>query len=362
MKRIEQGRIKLALVGCGHIAKKHIEAIRLFPDDLKIVAACDSSHESLTSVVSGTNIEAFTDYQAMLDAKIADVVVLCSPSGLHATQTIRAAKQGYHVICEKPMAVRWQDAQDMVKTCDENQVRLLVVKQNRFNPTIQLLKQAIDKQRFGKLYHVNCNVYWTRPQDYYDQSPWRGTWAFDGGALMNQASHYVDLLVYLFGPVAKIQAMAATLGRHIEVEDTITLNIQWRQGILGSMNVTMLTYPKNFEGSLTVLGEKGTVKLGGLAVNEITHWQFADSQPEDAHVNAAAEETTAAYGFGHPKLYQNMIQVFRGLERPLIDGREGLKSLELLIAAYRAARDEITVSLPQHNALISLLIHRLLGP
>lgn len=346
MVTISHNKIKLALVGCGHIAKKHLEAIHLFPNDLAVVAACDSNQDNLNAVINGTDIAPFFDYQELLQAKLADAVILCSPSGLHAKQTIQAAKHGYHVICEKPMAVKWQDALDMVKVCDEAGVKLFVVKQNRFNPTIQLLKQALDKQRFGHLYHVNCNVYWTRPQDYYDQSPWRGTWAFDGGALMNQASHYVDLLLYLFGPIAKVQAMAATLGRKIEVEDTICLNLLWRHGMIGSMNVTMLTYPKNFEGSLTVLGETGSVKLGGLAVNEISHWQFADTQPEDAHIHDAEAETTAAYGFGHPKLYQNIIQVFRGNERPLIDGREGLKSLELLIGAYRAARDNVTVNFP----------------
>jgi UDP-N-acetyl-2-amino-2-deoxyglucuronate dehydrogenase len=343
---IKTGKIKLAIVGCGHIAKKHIEAIQLFPEDLEVVAACDSHTGSLASVVKGTSMVPFTDYQQLLDSKLADVIVLCSPSGLHAQQTILAAQQGYHIICEKPMATRWEDALEMVRVCEKQQVRLFVVKQNRFNSTIQRLKQALDAGRFGQLYHVNCNVYWTRPQDYYDQSPWRGTWAFDGGALMNQASHYVDLLLYLFGPVAKVQAMAATLARKIEVEDTISLNIQWRSGMIGSMNVTMLTYPKNFEGSMTVLGEKGTVKLGGLAVNEIAHWQFSETFPEDNNINLASEETTMAYGFGHPKLYQNIIQVFRGAECPLIDGREGLKSLELLIAAYRAAEHDVTISLP----------------
>ncbi len=339
-------KIKLALVGCGNIAKKHLAAIEQFPNDLELAAVCDKTQENLDAFMQNRQLEGFVEYDDLLTAKIADAVILCSPSGLHAKQAIQAAENGYHVICEKPMATRWPDALEMLRVCEKNEKHLFVSKQNRFNPTIQCLKKAIDDNRFGKLYHVNCNVYWTRPQAYYDQSPWRGTWDFDGGALMNQASHYVDLLYYLFGPVKKIQAMGATLARDIEAEDTIVLNLQWANGALGSMNVTMLTYPKNFEGSMTIIGEKGTVKLGGLAVNEISHWEFADKREEDSNIEHVSQQTTAAYGFGHPRLYQNIINVFRGTEDPLIDGREGLKSMELLIAAYRSAKDNSTISLP----------------
>ncbi|EGG99182.1 Oxidoreductase [gamma proteobacterium IMCC2047] len=233
----------------------------------------------------------------------------------------------------------------MVKACDANNVRLLVVKQNRRNTTLQLLKRAVEEERFGKIYMVHLNVFWTRPQEYYDQGKWRGTWELDGGAFMNQASHYVDLLDWIIGPIADVQAMTST-HRNIEVEDTGVLNVRWRNGALGSMAVTMCTYPKNFEGSITILGEKGTVRVGGMAVNEIQEWNFAETKDYDAEIKAANYETTSVYGFGHPLYYKNVIDVLRGDAEPETDGREGLKSLEVLIAAYLSARDGKTVSLP----------------
>jgi len=192
---------------------------------------------------------------------------------------------------------------------------------------------------------VHLNVFWTRPQEYYDQAPWRGTWEFDGGAFMNQASHYVDLLEWLIGPIEKVQAMMSTM-RDIEVEDTGVLNVKWRNGALGSMSVTMLTYPKNLEGSITILGEKGTVRVGGVAVNDIQHWEFDKPKDYDDEVKEANYQTTSVYGFGHPLYYNNVIEVLRGKSEPETDGREGLKSLEILIAAYLSARDGTTTSLP----------------
>jgi UDP-N-acetyl-2-amino-2-deoxyglucuronate dehydrogenase len=282
----------------------------------------------------------------MLKAEQIDVVALCTPSGLHPDQAVLAAQYGVHVLSEKPMATRWQDGLRMVRACDDAGVRLFVVKQNRRNTTLQLLKRAVDEKRFGRIHMVHMNVFWTRPQSYYDQgNGWRGTWEFDGGAFMNQASHYVDLLDWLIGPVAKVQAMTSTT-RDIEAEDTGVLNIQWRSGALGSMAVTMLTYPQNLEGSITILGETGTVRVGGVAVNDIQVWQFADQRDYDAQTQQANYETTSVYGFGHPLYYQNVVDVLRGRAEPETDGRSGLKSVELLVAAYRAARDGSTVALP----------------
>ncbi len=244
------------------------------------------------------------------------------------------------------MATRWHDGLRMVKACDDAGVRLFVVKQNRRNATLQLLKQAVEQKRFGRIYMVNINVFWTRPQEYYDSAKWRGTWEFDGGAFMNQASHYVDLLDWLIGPIESMQAYTGTLERDIEVEDSGVLSVRWRSGALGSMNVTMLTYPKNLEGSITILGEKGTVRVGGVAVNEIQHWEFAEKLPEDEQIASANYHTTSVYGFGHPLYYDNVIKVMRGEAEPETDGREGLKSLEVLIAAYLSARDGKRVALP----------------
>jgi UDP-N-acetyl-2-amino-2-deoxyglucuronate dehydrogenase len=190
------------------------------------------------------------------------------------------------------------------------------------------------------------NVFWSRPQAYYDSAKWRGTWEFDGGAFMNQASHYVDLLDWMVGPVESVQAYTATLARDIEVEDTGVMGLRWRSGALGTMSVTMLVYPQNFEGSITVIGERGTVRIGGLAVNEIQHWQFADKLPEDERVKQSSYQTTSVYGFGHPLYYENVIQALRGQAEPETDGREGLRSLELLVATYLSARDGRRVTLP----------------
>ena len=234
----------------------------------------------------------------------------------------------------------------MVEACDKAGVRLFVVKQNRRNDTLQLLKRAVEQKRFGQIYSVAINVFWTRPQAYYDSAKWRGTWEFDGGAFMNQASHYIDLLDWLIGPVESVMAYTGTLARDIEVEDSGVAAIRWRSGAMGTLNVTMLTYPQNLEGSITILGEKGTVRVGGVAVNEIQHWEFADQRPEDATIRQASYATTSVYGFGHPLYYDNVIQTLRGEAEPETDGREGLKSLELLIGLYLSARDGRRVALP----------------
>jgi UDP-N-acetyl-2-amino-2-deoxyglucuronate dehydrogenase len=244
------------------------------------------------------------------------------------------------------MATRWQDGLDMVRACDEAGVRLFVVKQNRRNRTLQLLKQATGQGRFGRIYMVSVNVFWSRPQSYYDSAPWRGTWEFDGGAFMNQASHYIDLLDWLIGPVESVMAYTGTLARNIEVEDTGVAALKWRNGAMGSVNVTMLTYPRNFEGSITILGEKGSVRVGGVAVNEIQHWSFDQAHAMDSEVADASYQTTSVYGHGHPLYYDNVIRTLRGEAEPDSDGREGLKSLELLIAMYLSARDGKRVSLP----------------
>ena len=282
----------------------------------------------------------------MLAGCDADAVIVCTPSGLHAEHTVHIAASGRHVVTEKPMATRWEDGKRMVNACDTAGVRLFVVKQNRRNATLQLLKSAVEKKRFGRIYMVNLNVFWNRPDAYYNSAKWRGTWEYDGGAFMNQASHYVDLIDWLIGPVESVQAYTATLERDIEVEDTGVLSVRWRNGALGSMNVTMLTYPRNLEGSITILGEHGTVRLGGVAVNEVQQWQFASADPDDAKVDQASYQTTSVYGFGHPLYYDNVIATLRGAAEPETDGREGLKSLEVLVAAYISARDGKRVALP----------------
>ncbi len=338
-------KIRIAIVGCGRISKNHFASIEKHADDMELAAVCDVDETVLEDHVERYGAPGYRNLEQMLEAESLDLVAICTPSGIHAGQVRLCARHGVHVMTEKPMATRWRDGVEMVKACDDAGVYLFVVKQNRRNATLQLLKRTIDEKRFGKIHMVHLNVFWTRPQEYYDQAKWRGTWEFDGGAFMNQASHYVDLLDWLIGPVDKVQAMMSTT-RDIEVEDTGVLNVRWRNGALGSMSVTMLTYPKNLEGSITILGEKGSVRVGGVAVNEIQHWEFADSRDYDQQVRTASYETTSVYGFGHPLYYKNVIDVMRGRAEPETDGREGLKSLEVLIAAYLSARDGTTVALP----------------
>lgn len=339
-------KIKIAVVGCGRISKNHFGSIEKHSDELELTAICDIDPAVLDAHAEQYKVPAYRDMEEMLEKEQLDLVALCTPSGVHSHQAVLAARNKVHVMTEKPMATRWQDGVRMVKACDEAGVRMFVVKQNRRNSTLQLLKRAITEKRFGKIHMVHLNVFWTRPQSYYDQgNGWRGTWEFDGGAFMNQASHYVDLLGWLIGPVEKVQAMMSTT-RDIEVEDTGVLNIKWRHGALGSMSVTMLTYPRNLEGSITILGEKGTVRVGGVAVNDIQLWQFDEPKDYDQGFQTANYDTTSVYGFGHPNYYTNVIEVLMGKAEPETDGREGLKSLELLIAAYLSARDGKTISLP----------------
>jgi len=343
---IRDRKIRFAVVGCGRISKNHFDSLKHHSEHADLVAVCDVNPGALSSAVAATGAVGYPTLEDLLKRAEVDVVVLATPSGLHSAQAIQIAESGRHVVTEKPMSTRWADGKRMVQACDATRVRLFVVKQNRRNKTLQLLKRAIDTGRFGRIYMVNMNVFWSRPQSYYDSAAWRGTWEFDGGAFMNQASHYVDLLDWLIGPVESVQAYIATLARNIEVEDTGVASIKWRSGALGSVNVTMLTHKKNFEGSLTILGEKGSVRVGGLAVNEIQHWEFDREEPWDQEVKEASYQTTSVYGFGHPVYYKNVIQTLRGEADAETDGREGLRSLELLIAIYISARDGRRVSLP----------------
>jgi len=347
--KLQDRKIRIAVVGCGRISRNHFASIDEHFQDLELVAICDNDQQVLDEQLRDASVSAYTDLEVMLQKEKVDLVALCTPSGIHSAQAVLASSYGVNVITEKPMATRWEDGLKMVQACDAARVRLFVVKQNRLNPTLQLVKRAISEKRFGKIYMVHLNVFWTRPQEYYEQgNGWRGTWEFDGGALMNQAGHYVDLLEWLIGPVKRVQAFASTT-RKIEVEDTAVLNVEWRNGTLGSMAVTMLTYPRNLEGSITILGETGTVRVGGTAVNDIELWQFEETADYDTQVKRASYETSSVYGYGHPIYYRNVIDVLRGNKEPETDGREGLKSLKLLIAAYRSARDGKAVVLPLEN-------------
>ncbi|WP_308417303.1 Gfo/Idh/MocA family protein [Chitinimonas koreensis] len=339
-------RTRFALVGCGRIAERHLDALAQHRDRAELVAVCDTDPTLLARTAERFGCAAYAGLDPLLAAGDAEVVILATPSGLHAPQAIAAAAAGCHVITEKPMATRLADGLAMVEAARKHGVRLFVVKQNRYNAPIVQLKQAIDQGRFGRIFQITSNVFWTRPQSYYDQAPWRGTRTLDGGAFMNQASHYVDLLAWLFGPVESVQCYTATQARRIEMEDSGVLALRWASGALGSLNVSMLTYPANLEGSLTVLGERGTVRIGGTAVNAIERWQFADAQPGDEAIGDSSYATDSVYGFGHVRYYRNVLDTLAGAGEAEVGGDEGLKSLELLEAAYRAAATGQRVTLP----------------
>jgi len=336
---------RIALVGCGRISANHLEAIARI-DGLELVASCDEIGERAKAVGETYGFPWFTSYERMLDETDCDVVTIATPSGFHPAQGVAAARAGRHVVMEKPMAISLRGADELVQACDTAGVHLFVVKQNRLNAPVQMLKRAVDRGRFGRLYMANCTVRWTRPQEYYDQAPWRGTWEFDGGAFMNQASHYVDLMQWVMGPVESVMAKTATLSRRIETEDSGVAIMRFRSGALGVIEVTMLTYPKNMEGSITILGEKGSVKIGGTAVNQVEHWVFADSDPDDGRIGSLGSDPPNVYGYGHEGYYRNVLAVLNGEARPDTDGRAGRKSLELILGIYESARTGRDVPLP----------------
>jgi UDP-N-acetyl-2-amino-2-deoxyglucuronate dehydrogenase len=255
------------------------------------------------------------------------------------------------VLTEKPMAITLEQADALVDATDSAGVKLFVVKQNRLNPSIQLLKRAIDRGRFGRIYLANTTVRWNRPQEYYDSAPWRGTWEFDGGAFMNQASHYVDLIQWLVGPVESVIAKTATQARKIEAEDSGVAVLKFRNGAIGVIEVNVLTYPRNWEGSISIIGERGSAKIGGTAVNKVEHWSFADYDDDDKLIETASTSPASVYGFGHEGYYRNVLAVLRGEAQPETDGRAGRKSLELILGIYESAKTGRDVPLPLRSAL-----------
>ena len=336
---------RIALVGCGRISKNHFDAISKI-DGLEIAAVCDEIGERAHEAGDNLGVPSYGNYERMLAETECDVVTIATPSGLHPSQGVIAARAGKHVVTEKPMAISLAGADELVRACDEAGVHLFVVKQNRLNRPIQLLKKAVDSGRFGKIYMANCTVRWARPQDYYDQAPWRGTWKYDGGAFMNQASHYVDLIQWMMGPVDSVVAKTATLARKIETEDSGAAVIKFQSGALGVLEVTMLTYPRNLEGSFTILGEQGTVKIGGTAVNKVEHWLFAEPDADDKLIEQMNTNPPNVYGFGHEGYYRNVLSVLRGEAKADTDGREGRKSLELILGIYESAKSGREVKLP----------------
>jgi UDP-N-acetyl-2-amino-2-deoxyglucuronate dehydrogenase len=330
--------VNFALIGCGRISEKHVNAIKSTPG-AKMVAVCDTKEDRAQAVALALNCDYYSDYKEMLKRPDIDVVDLCTPNGSHANLTLEIANSGKHVLCEKPMALKVEDCDRMIKACKDNDVHLFVIKQNRFNPPITKLREAIDRGRFGKLFLGNITVRWTRPQEYYDETDWHGTKNIDGGMLFTQASHHVDMLQWMMGPVHSVKANIATLNHKIETEDTAVVVLKFKNGAMGVIEATTCTFPKNMEGSITILGEKGTVKIGGMAMNKVDHWEFADFRNEDENIKDCATNPTNVYGFGHNEVIRHVVDsiLCNGPIVSAVGGEEGRKSVKLIEAIYESA-------------------------
>jgi UDP-N-acetyl-2-amino-2-deoxyglucuronate dehydrogenase len=352
-KSSESKSFRIGLIGCGRISKNHLDALKKV-DGLTLAAVADIDVERARQAGESHGVPFYRSLDEMLSATDhsgIDIVSICTPSGMHTAQGVTIAKAGKHVLTEKPMAISLAQADELIRATDDAGVHLFVVKQNRLNPPIQLLKRAVDKGRFGRIYMANVTVRWQRPQEYYAAEPWRGTWEFDGGAITNQASHYVDLIQWLVGPVESVMAKTATQARKIEAEDSGIGILKFRSGALGVVEVNVLTYPKNLEGSIAIMGEKGTVKIGGTAVNRVEHWLFEDYDDDDKLVESASTNPPNVYGFGHEGYYRNVLSVLRGEAKPDTDGRAGRKSLELILGMYESAKTGREVPIPLRNVV-----------
>jgi len=330
--------LKFALVGCGRIAKRHSELLGLNQiDGASLVAVCDIDEDKAKHIAEQFNIPYFTDMDDMMRSVDIDVVSVLTESGYHAKHVINLAKYGKHIVVEKPMALSLDDADAMIRACDENACKLFVVKQNRFNVPVVKLKEAMDEKRFGKLVLGTIRVRWSRNQEYYDQAWWRGRWDMDGGVLTNQASHHIDLLEYMMGDVESVFAKSTTALVDIEAEDTAIVTLKFKNGALGVIEATTAVRPKDLEGSISVLGETGTVEIGGFAVNKMLHWNFTNEKEGDADVmENYSVNPPNVYGFGHQAYYEHVVDSISNNKKQLVAGFEGRKSLELISAIYES--------------------------
>ena len=340
--------IRFALIGCGRIAHKHAEILSKGLPGAHLVAVCDVKKDRANAFSQKYGVPAFYDMHSMMKTmgdKI-DVVNVLTPTGYHARNVVDLVAYGRHIVVEKPMALTLEDAETMIAACEQAGVRLFVVKQNRYNRPVQKLYEAIRAGRFGKIVLGAVRVRWCRRQAYYDQDTWRGTWLFDGGVFANQASHHVDLLLWLLGDVDSVFAYTARRLVNIEAEDTGAAVLRFSSGAVGTIEATTATRPKDLEGSISVLGERGVVEIGGFAVNKIKLWQFEETLPGDEQVMTEYNENPPnVYGFGHVAYLQHVIDVLRCGTPPLVDGGEGMKSLRLINAIYESAETGKEVSL-----------------
>ncbi|MDI6812234.1 MAG: Gfo/Idh/MocA family oxidoreductase [Desulfitobacteriaceae bacterium] len=343
---MEKRMLKFGIIGCGRIALKHAESIVALPE-AELVGVCDIVPERARAFAEKYGAKPYVDYIEMLKNPEIDVITVATPSDLHAPIGIAAAKAGKHVMVEKPMAMTLKSADELIAACREAGVKLAVIHQNRFNKSIKLMRTALNDGRFGKLTHGQATVRWNRDDNYYAQAPWRGTKLQDGGVLMNQSIHNIDLLQWMFGPVESVFGYTTTMLRKIEMEDIGVAVLKFKSGALGIIEAASTIYPKNIEETLNVFGETGSVMVGGIAVNRIETWEFQDSEQEKAEIFASQEnDPPNVYGFGHREIILDMIQAIWEERPPAVPGEEGRKALEIILSIYKCQETGMPVVLP----------------
>lgn len=344
--------MKYALVGCGRIAANHIKAV--INNRLELVAVCDICPENMEKLLVKYNltekgsVKMYTDYKKMIEDNELELIGIATESGIHAEIALFCIDKGINIIVEKPMAMNMADADKIVKRSEEKGVVVSACHQNRFNIAVQKTRKALEDGRFGKISHGSINVRWNRNKGYYDQAPWRGTWAQDGGALMNQCIHGIDLLRWMMGDeVEEVYGQTRQqFHDYLEAEDIGMAVVKFKNGSIGTIEGTTNVYPQNLEETLYIFGENGTVKLGGTSTNNIDVWDFADSSDEDKVNVGFEEETSNVYGNGHTSLYADVIDAIVNKRKPYIDAVAGKNALEMVLAIYKSQKTGLPVKLP----------------
>jgi predicted dehydrogenase len=333
----------VGIIGCGRISKNHIIALSNNTDISNLIAVCDIIREKaeLRSKeyfeLTGTKPKVYTDYKEMIINENLDIIGIATESGYHYEQAKYCLENDVNVLVEKPMALKTEHAEEMIKLANDKNLNLGVCFQNRFNPPIQELRKIIDNGGLGKIYAVSANIYWNRGKQYYEQAPWRGTYALDGGALMNQCIHNIDLLQWTAGgEVQRINALLSNFNHdYLEVEDYGSIQLQFDNGVIGNIQGTVAVYPKNYKENLIVLGEKGTIEISGLAVNEIVKWDVKDSEETlDSIIEKTTSKIKNVYGNGHTPLYKDFIDSVVEQRKSYIPGEEGIKALNIILDSY----------------------------
>lgn len=341
-----------ALIGCGRISVNHLKAA--IQNHLNIVAVCDINEENMNQLLEkyglnhNSKIRCYTDYKKMLEEQRIDLAAIATESGSHAEIALYCINLGIHVIVEKPMAMSMQDADRIIQMAEEKKVKVSACHQNRFNLAVQETRRALEAGRFGKLSHGSVHVRWNRNREYYTQAPWRGTWAQDGGALMNQCIHGIDLLRWMLGDqIEEVYGVTRQqFHQYLEAEDLGMAVVKFKNGVVATVEGTTNVYPRNLEETLYIFGETGTVKLGGKSTNNIDVWEFEDESDKDAANKALQEQTSNVYGNGHISLYADMIEAVKKDRIPYVDAVAGKNALELVLAIYMSQKTGRAVKLP----------------